>query len=87
MGNPSSIEERLTHIAETLGRLDERTLVIQKSVEGNGQMGLKQRVQILEEHHNKITGGVTVIGVLGAGVWGFLEYLFHFYAKGPGGGH
>ena len=76
-----AMEDRLAQMAETLGRLDERTLAIQRAVEGNGQPGLKQRVQILEEHHNKITGGVTVIGVLGAGLWGFLEWIFHVYAR------
>jgi hypothetical protein len=82
----NATEDRLAQIAETLGRLDERTLVIQKAVEGNGQPGLKQRVQMLEDHDSKITGGVTVITILGAGLWGFLEYLFHFY-KNNGGGH
>jgi hypothetical protein len=81
MSNSGTSDDRLAQIAETLGRLDERTLVIQRAVEGNGQPGLKQRVQTLEEHHNKITGGVTVIGVLGAGLWGFLEWVFHFYSK------
>ena len=74
-------EDRLAQIAETLGRLDERTLVIQRAVEGNGQPGLKQRVQTLEEHQSKITGGVTVIGILGASLWGFLEWAFNFYSK------
>jgi hypothetical protein len=78
----NATDDRLSQIAETLGRLDERTLVIQRAVEGNGQPGLKQRVQTLEEHHSKITGGVTVIGVLGAGLWGFLEWIFHFYKGG-----
>jgi hypothetical protein len=89
MSLQSASDDRLAQIAETLGRLDERTLVIQKAVEGNGQPGLKQRVQILEDHHNKITGGVTVIGALGTVLWGFLEYMFHFFKSGgaTGTGH
>lgn len=72
------MDDKLAQILETLGRLDERSKQIQKDVGGNGQPGLKQRVENLEAHQNKQTGAMVVIGSLGAGAWGFMEWLFHF---------
>lgn len=73
-----NIDERLTQIAGALERLDERTLAIQKEVSGNGQPGLKQRVETLESSKNKVVGGAAVVGSMGAILWGALEYVFHF---------
>jgi len=58
-----------------------RLTTIEHAVLGNNQPGLVQKVEALEAHDNKVVGAVGVIGALGVGIWGFLEYIFHF-AKG-----
>lgn len=71
-------DDQTAKVLETLGRLDERTERLLNVVEGNGQPGLKQRVESLEEHKNKVTGAVAVVTLIGGGVWSVLEYVFHF---------
>lgn len=65
-------------IAHTLGRMESNQDQMKSAVMGNGQPGLKQRVENLEEQKNKVMGGLAVVGVLAAGLWGFLEYIFHY---------
>lgn len=51
--------------------------VIAHDVNGNGQPGLKQKVEELQEWKSKQIGALAVFGALG----GVLEYLFHRYLK------
>jgi len=74
-------DKQAAEMFRLLGQLDERTERMDRVLSGNGQPGLVQKVEALEEHKNKVTGAVTVIGLIGTGVWGFLEYVFHA-AKG-----
>ena len=82
------LDDHLIFLTSAVARIEARLTNIEKAIAGNGMPGLVQKVEALEQHQSKITGGVTVIGVLGASLWGFLEYLFHFYGKSGGGsGH
>lgn len=74
---PKMDQDAVSKIAETLGRLDARMENIEKAVLGNGQPGLIQRITTIEAQNSKFMGGISVLGVLGAGVWGFFEWLFH----------
>lgn len=65
----------LHEIRETLIRLG-------KDISGNGQPGLRQRIESLEDSKNKIIGGAAVTGVVGTIIWGLLEYIFHFKRGG-----
>jgi hypothetical protein len=71
-------DQTVIKVIETLGRLDERTERIEREVVGNGQPGLKQRVEDLEAAKNRTIGGIGVIGAIGTFIWGGLEYIFHF---------
>lgn len=70
-------DDQVAKVLETLGRLDERTERLLDVVEGGEQPGLKQRIEVLEEHKNKVTGAFGVLVIIGGGIWGFLEYVFH----------
>lgn len=76
--DPLVDDHTIAKIAETLGRLDERTERIERDLLGNGQPGIKQRVEDLEAHQNRVLGAFGILGGLGATLWGILEYLFHF---------
>lgn len=70
-------DEQLGKIMETLGRLDARSALMEKAVLGNGTPGLTQRVDELEADAERRKGAMKVIGVIAAGFWALLEYLFH----------
>ena len=66
-----------------LGELSADMSTVKKAVSGNGQPGLVQRVESLEAGRNYLLGGMAVLTAIGASVWGFLEWVFHF-SKGTG---
>jgi len=66
-------DEQITKIFETLGRLDERTENIERAVLGNGQVGLKQKVEDLEASRNRVWGVGAAVTFIG----GIVEYLIH----------
>lgn len=68
----------LLPIMEKLGGMEARIENIEKAVSGNGMPGLAQKVEDLQEKQNKVAGAVTVLGGIGAVVWGVLEWAFHF---------
>ena len=70
-------DEQLVEIMKTLGRLDERSERMEKVVSGNGMPGLVQRVEKLEATENQRRGARKLIVLIGGGLWGLLEYLFH----------
>jgi hypothetical protein len=76
------LDTRTAMLDERTARLDERSLTIVKAVEGNGMPGLRQRVEDLEAVKNKATGVVAVLGTIGVGIWGFLEWAFHAAGRG-----
>jgi len=82
MDNEQLILEHLVELKSGQAELSARMGGLEKAVLGDGQPGLVQKVEALEAHQNKVTGGVKVAGVVGAGLWGLLEYLFHYVGKG-----
>ena len=71
-------ETQTLKVMQLLGKLDERTAIMQKAIEGNGQKGLTQRVEELEAHRNRELGALAVLGTAGTMLWSGLEYWFHY---------
>jgi len=66
-------DQLLAAIMQTLGELKQSVDTIEKEVTGNGQPGLRQRVEDLEASKNRlwgIGGAITFIG-------GIAEYFIH----------
>ena len=66
-------DEQVHKIVETLGRLDERTALIEKYILGNGQPGLAQKVEALEGSRNLLWGMGSAITLIG----GLVEWIIH----------
>lgn len=66
-------ETQREEVARLLGAIDARLANIEKLVGGNGQPGLKQKVEDLEAANNRTKGAFAVIAFIG----GVLEWLLH----------
>ena len=66
-------DEQASKVIEMLGRLDERTERIDRTLNGNGQPGLVQKVEGLEASKNRVWGVGAAVTFIG----GLVEYLFH----------
>ena len=67
------IDEQVAKMIEMLGRIDSKTEALERAILGNGQPGLTQRVQDLEESRARMWGATAVLGTLA----GIAEWFFH----------
>lgn len=65
------------HLYQLLGEIKADLAAIKHEVAGNGQPGLRQRVEDLEASRNKVWGGLGVLTALGS----VIEWLIHRGAR------
>ena len=71
------VVQHLIEIKAALATQGQKLDNVERAVLGNGQPGLAQKVEELEAHKNRANGALMVLTVVGTGIWGALEYLFH----------
>ena len=75
------ILENLLELKESVGGINERLDRLHAAIDGNGQPGLQQRVQSLEQARSKLTGIAFGIGAVWTGLITLIEYLFQHRAR------
>lgn len=73
----ATIDEHVIDLVAAVARIESKIGDLDKNLNGNGQPGLQQRVQDLEASKNRTVGAIAVLGTIGTGIWGLLEYVFH----------
>lgn len=71
----SDIVGHLLEIKALQAAVATKVEAIEKAVDGNGQPGLKQRVEALEGSHNRTVGASAVLGALS----GFVAHYLGFH--------
>jgi len=66
-------DEQVNKIMETLGRLDERTELLVREIQGGEQPGIRQKIEDLQASRNRLWGGLSVLSLFG----GLVEYFIH----------
>jgi hypothetical protein len=67
------MDDHIIELTAAVSRIEAKVESIDRGVNGNGQPGLKQRVEDLEASKNRMWG----MGTAGAFLLGVAEYLFH----------
>lgn len=77
MSDSSDVLSHIIELKESVGRIEQKVDTAVRAIEGNGQPGLRQRVESLESDRSKMWG----VGAAVTFVGGAFEFMAHRFLK------